>query len=273
MIGRDLAVREICDKLSNRRFVSLVGPGGIGKTTVAVGVAHELLSRVAQDVRFMDLASIRDQLLVPNHIAAAVGVTIHTSNATETLVTFLRDKQMLLVLDSCEHVIDVTARVAERISAEAPHVSILVTSREPLRVEGEHIYRLLPLATPPESGEIDAQVALTFPAVQLFIERAAASGVQLDLTDAEAPAVAQLCRTLDGIPLAIELAAGRVHAFGVRELAMMLDSRLLQLTGARRTAVRRHQTLSAMLDWSHDLLQEQERVLSRRLSIFVAPLV
>jgi predicted ATPase len=176
---------------------------------------------------------------------------------------------MLLILDSCEHVIETAAVLAERIFQEAPQTHILATSREALRVEGEHVYPLTPLDSPPEDAELTAAQVLAFPAAQLFVERVAASGHRFELQDSDAPTVAEICRRLDGIALAIELAAGRVNAYGIQETAALLNDRFRLLWKGRRTALLRHQTLSATLDWSFDLLNERERVVLRRLSVFV----
>jgi signal transduction histidine kinase len=175
----------------------------------------------------------------------------------------------LLVLDSCDHVLETVAPLAERIFHEAVRVHILTTSREPLRVEGEHVHRMTPLASPPSGESTTAARAMTFPAVQLFVERATAGGARLTLTDVNAPVVAEICWRLDGIPLAIEFAAARVDAYGIRGTAAILEHRFKLLWQGRRTAPSRHQTLAAMLDWSYDLLSELERTVLRRLSIFI----
>src|SRR5208283_4824264 len=164
--------------------------------------------------------------------------------------------------------VDAAAELAIRILMNAPGVNLLATSREPLRIEGEHVHRLSPLASPPASAGLSAAEALRFPAVQLFVDRAAASLAEFELSDADAPIVADLCRKLDGIPLAIEFAAARVEAFGIHRLAAHLDERLKLLTGSRRTAVPRHRTLSAALDWSYQLLSAAEQRVLRRLAIF-----
>jgi predicted ATPase len=189
-------------------------------------------------------------------------------NPIQGLTSFLRDKQMLLVLDNCEHLIETVAALAERVFRHAGRTSLLATSREPLRVEGEHVHRLEPLASPPPAQALTAAEALAFPAVQLFVERAVASQDTFELEDADAPKVAELCRSLDGIALAIEIAAGRVETFGVAQLASGLDGRLRLLMRGRRTSLTRHQTLGATLDWSYQLLPEAERAVLRGLAIF-----
>jgi predicted ATPase len=186
------------------------------------------------------------------------------------LIAFLRDKQMLIILDSCEHVVEAAAALAEQVFKGVPGTHILATSREPLRAEGEWVQRVPPLSVPPASARVKAEDALVFPAVQLFVERATASLDTLELKNTEAPVVADICRRLDGIPLAIELAAGQVDVVGVMGLAALLDDRFRLLMKGRRTALPRHQTLSATLDWSHELLPEPERVILRRLAVFTA---
>jgi predicted ATPase len=175
---------------------------------------------------------------------------------------------MLLVFDSCEHVIEAASVLAERIFNDAPQVHILATSREMLSVEGEQVHRLAPLAFPPEGTHPTADEALAFPAVRLFVERATVNQARFAFSDTDAPFVADICRKLDGIALAIELAAGRVGAYEIRGVATLLDQRLGLLWGGRRTALPRHRTLTATLDWSFDLLQEFERTILRRLSVF-----
>jgi predicted ATPase len=269
MMGRVDAVEDIASRLMAQRFVTVAGPGGIGKTTVAVSVGHQLLDEFAGGIRFVDLGPIKDPLLVPGAVTLTLGLSVRSSDPTGSLISFLRDRRMLLILDSCEHVIETAAALAERIFAAAPQVHILATSRESLRVEGEHVYRLLPLASPPDQIELSAAQALDFPAVQLFVERANASSRHFVLNDAEAPVVGEICRRLDGIALAIELAAGRSNACTVPETLELLTNRFRLLREGRRTALPRHQTLTATLDWSYDLLSDDERLVLRRLSVFV----
>jgi predicted ATPase/DNA-binding winged helix-turn-helix (wHTH) protein len=269
MIGRDDTVCAISAELAARRFVTIVGPGGMGKTTVAVSVGHALLAEFDGAVSFVDLGSIINPLLVPGAVLSTLGLAVRTDDPMPALLAFLRDKRALLILDSCEHVIEAAAALAEGLFAGAPQIHVLATSREALRVEGELVHRLLPLETPPDGTSLTAAETLVFPAVQLFLERAAASGSRVELSDADAPIVGQICRKLDGIALAIELVSGRVDAYGIRETAALLDNRLRLLWQGRRTALPRHQTLNAMLDWSYNLLSELERTVLRRLSVFV----
>jgi predicted ATPase/DNA-binding winged helix-turn-helix (wHTH) protein len=269
MVGRDEILRAISEQLAEQRFVTILGPGGIGKTTVAVAIGHAQLAAFDGAVRFLDLGLLADPRLVPSAIASTLGLLVQSTDPTPSLISFLRDRRMLLILDSCEHVVEAAAALAEHIFEEAPQVHILATSREALRVEGEHVYRLSALDSPPEGVDFSAAQTIAFPAARLFVERAAASGYRCELSDADAPIVGEICRKLDGIALAIELAAGRVSAHGIRETAALLDNRFRLLWHGRRTALPRHQTLGATLDWSYDLLTELERAVLRRLAVFV----
>jgi predicted ATPase/DNA-binding winged helix-turn-helix (wHTH) protein len=269
MIGRDDIVRAVSEQLLKYRFVSIVGAGGIGKTTVAISVAHMLLDGFDGAVFFVDLATLTDAKLVPTTVARALGLMAQTQDPLGSLPAFIGDKKILLVLDNCEHVIDSAAMLAERVVGETPQTHVLTTSREALRVEGEHVHLLYALDCPPEEGGLTAAAALKYPAVQLFMERAAASGHDAVLSDADAPIVATICRRLDGIALAIELAASHAGSLGIRGIAELLDNRFSLLWRGRRTAVPRHQTLNAMLDWSYNLLSPHEKAVFGRLSVFL----
>src|ERR1700726_1149158 len=269
MVGRDDTVRALTQQLQEWRFVSIVGPGGIGKTTVAISVAHTLSDGFHDGVFFIDLAALTDPQLVPTAVASALGLMVQTQDPLVGLLAFIGDRKILLVLDSCEHVIGVVAALAERVISEAPQAHVLATSREALRVEGEHVHLLYSLDCPPEDAGLTATEALRYPAAQLFMERAAASGYGAELSDIDAPIVARSCRRLDGVALAIELAASRVGSLGIRRTAELLDNRFGLLWRGRRTALPRHQTLNAMLDWSHNLLSEREKMVLCRLSVFV----
>ncbi|TMJ58304.1 MAG: transcriptional regulator [Alphaproteobacteria bacterium] len=268
IVGRDDVIAALGTQLARRRFLTIVGPGGIGKTTVAVAVAEAVRSCYRDGVWFVGLASLADPDLVPSALGAALGVHPSAANPLAGLAAWLRDKAALIVLDSCEHVIGAAAAVAEAVLKAAPNVSILTTSREPLRAEGESLHRLPALELPSDSVGLSASDALRYSAVQLFNERASAAVDGFALADADVPAVLEICRRLDGIPLALELAAARVGVFGVRDLAAHLDDRFRLLTAGRRTALPRHQTLGATLDWSYQLLPEEERAVLRRLSVF-----
>ncbi|WP_052321323.1 ATP-binding protein [Pseudomonas fluorescens] len=267
MVGRDDTVTFLANNLKQRRFITITGPGGMGKTTVAVAVAHTLLSHFEGAVYFLDLGSVTDPALLVGTLATAFGVLCKGSDSTRELVVFLKNKRLLLVLDSCEHLIDAVAALTERLFWEARQFYILASSREPLQAEGENVHRLCPLACPPEQSDLSAANALEFPAVQLFVDRASAGGTPLVLSDDDAPVVAHICRKLDGIALAIELGARRVEAYGIQGTADLLNSRFSLFWNGRRTALPRHQTLNAMLDWSYSLLSSMEAMVLRRLSV------
>jgi predicted ATPase/DNA-binding winged helix-turn-helix (wHTH) protein len=269
VVGRDDTVRSLAEQLQALRFVSIVGPGGVGKTTVAISVAYTLIDGFDDAVFFIDLAALTDPQLVPTAVASALGLMVQSQDPLAGLLAFIGDRKILLVLDNCEHVIGVAAALAERLVGEAPQAHVLATSREALRVAGEHVHLLYSLDCPPEDVGSTAMEVLKYPAAQLFMERAAASGYGAALSDIDAPIVARICRRLDGIALAIELAASRVGSLGIRGTAELLDNRFSLLWQGRRAALPRHQTLNAMLDWSYSLLSEREKVVLRRLSVFV----
>jgi len=269
MIGRTESIDRISSDLGLRRFITVVGPGGIGKTSLAVAVGHRQLPAFDGAVFFIDFGSLSNARLAPGAIASALGLTVSSDDPIPGLVTHVRNKRMLLILDSCEHVLDALAPLTERLIKEVPELHILATSRESFRTEGEQVYRLFPLDCPPQRDGLTAAEALAFPAAQLFVERIKSSLGEFELSDEEAPLVAEICTKLDGIALAIELAAGRVDAYGIAGIASQLNSRFSLLWQGRRTAVPRHQTLSAALGWSYDLLSETESAVLRRLSVFV----
>lgn len=268
MVGRDEAVRRIADGLLADRFISVIGPGGIGKTTVAVTVANAMREEFADAVCFVDVGAVTNPELVPATVASTLGLTIQTNDVLPTLMECLKSLRILLTLDNCEHVIDAAATLAELVFREAQGVHILATSREALRVDGERAYWLPPLDSPAPGSSMKAVDVLKYPAVQLFNERAAAAGGRFELTDANAPAVAGICGRLDGLALAIELVASRVSTHGIAETAGLLASGFGLDWRGRRTALPRHQTLRALLDWSYGSLDELERLVLRRLSIF-----
>ncbi len=269
IVGREDSVREIAAELTASRFVTLVGAGGVGKTTVAVAVAHDLLQAFDGAVLFVDFSLLSDPRMVPVSVASMLGMSVQSDDPAPSLIALLRERRMLLVLDNCEHVIEDAARFAAQLFLGAPGLHILATSREVLRVEGEYVHRLSPLEAPPEEVALAAELTLRFPAVRLFVERATANGARLDLGDANAAIVAHICRKLDGMALAIELAAGRVGAYGLQQTAALLDERLTLLWPGPRTAPARQRTLQATFDWSYGLLSEPERVVFRRLAVFV----
>ena len=269
MVGRAQALSTLVARVRQRRFVTLVGPGGIGKTTLAVSVADALTPEYPQGVCFVDLALIREPRLVSGALAAALGLAVQAADPLPGILTFLREKSLLVVLDNCEHVIEVAASLVESVQKGAPGVHVLATSREPLRAEEESVHRLEPLGMPAEPGALSRREALAFPALQLFVERAQASQERFELEEGDVPLIVEICRRLDGNPLAIELAAGQVVLLGVRGLAASLDQGLHLLIPGRRTALPRQQTLHATLDWSYELLSACEQAILRRLAVFV----
>jgi len=268
IIGRDDEIEAISQQVMARRFVTLTGAGGIGKTTVALAVARRQAERGGQPVYFVDLGVLRQDSGAVETIAAALNLKPGFSSSARALAGALTDRRMLLVLDCCETVIDAAAQIVETILAVAPHVHILATSREPLRAEGEWVWRLASFDTPVHAGQLNADEAMELPAIQLFAERAAAAGGRFVLTDADVALVADICRRLEGIPLAIEFAAGQLHALGLQELAARLDARFSLLMKGRRTALPRHQTLRATLDWSFGLLSPAEQAALCRMAVF-----
>ena len=268
LIGRAEVLRTLVAQLPQRRLITIAGPGGVGKTSVALAVADALATSYRDGVAFVDLAPIAEPLLVPSALASVLGLAIRSGDRIPRLISALRDRQMLIVLDCCEHVIEPAAALVEALLKHAPGLSVLATSREPLRADGEWVHRLPPLGLPPPSITLTAKEALQWPALQLFVERASAGLAGFELVDAEAPLVVEICRRLDGIALAIEFAAGRVEAFGVEGLATLLNDRFKVLTRGRRTALPRQQTLRATLDWSYEHLPQPEQFTLRRLSIF-----
>ncbi len=268
MIGRAEAVAALTALVPLRRFVTIAGSGGIGKTTLALAAAEELLGSFPDGVRFVDFAPVVDPQWLPTTLATALQISVPVNDSLSALIAFLGDKKILLVLDNCEHVIDAAAALAEGVLRRAAGVSVLATSREPLNAEGEWVYRLGPLEMPPTIGELSAVEAMTFPAIELFVQRAMGTSDTFELSDESTPVLCEVCRRLDGIPLAIELAAARVEALGVHGLAARLEDSLQLLTRGRRTASPRHRTLAAMLDWSYALLAPSEQRVFERLAAF-----
>ena len=270
MIGRDAILSTLASRLAQarslrQRLLTIVGPGGSGKTTVAANLADRLRTSYPDGVCFSDLAAYADPAQA---VAAAVGASHASGDLLTQVSQLLRKKQMLLVLDNCEQVVGSAAALAENLLRAAPGLHILATSREPLRTQSEWLLHLAPLALPARESPLTAEQALDFPAIQLFVERAMASRDDFELTDANAATVADICRELDGLPLAIELAAARTSLFGIQEIQSRVHDPLSLLTQGCRTAALRHQTLRATLDWSHTTLSDLERIAFRRLAIF-----
>jgi predicted ATPase/DNA-binding winged helix-turn-helix (wHTH) protein len=268
MLGRSDALATIQMKLAEQKFVTIVGPGGIGKTTLAVAVAHEMSTAFNGQLHFVDLSALGGASLVAPAVASALGVSVQTNNVVPALIDRLLERPTLIILDCCEHLIDGASALAEELICRVPTLHLLATSREAMRVEGEHVYELCTLACPPEDGGSSVHDVLQYPAVQLLVDRVRAVRGDFELVDADAPIAAGMCRRLDGIPLAIELAAGRVDIFGLGKTASLLDDRLNLSWVGRRTALPKHQTLNAALEWSYDLLDEAEKRVLSRLSVF-----
>ncbi|UWF51340.1 helix-turn-helix transcriptional regulator [Pseudomonas sp. N3-W] len=268
LIGRQPLLDNVMAQLPRQRFITLVGPGGIGKTTVALRVAEQLIGHYRDGIRFLDLAPVNDPLLITRHLATLLGLVLPDSEPTSALTTYLRDRRMLLVIDNCEHLPDAVALLSESILRGAPQVHILATSRESLRAEGEFVQRLAPLDCPPPLAVPSR--ALEFAALQLFVERAMACHDSFELSEDDVPVAIEICRRLDGIPLAIELAAAQVASLGLSGLLAQLHGSFRLLSQGDHTALSRHQTLRATLDWSFNLLTRCEQTCLRRLGIFQA---
>ena len=269
LIGRDAEIREVIDLVTGHRFVTLTGTGGIGKTRLGLEVARHLLREFADGVWVAELASLSDPQLVPITVAAASGLELVSGVVSpERTAAALGSKRIMLVLDNCEHVIDAAAEMVEALLHANLAARVIATSREPLRAESEYLYRVSPLAVPAEDTQA-LEDLLRHGAAALFVARVRESDPHFAPDQQTAAAIATICRRLDGIPLALELAAARASTLGLQELASRLDDCFSLLTEGRRTALQRHQTLRATLDWSYELLSESERVVLRRLSIFV----
>jgi predicted ATPase/DNA-binding winged helix-turn-helix (wHTH) protein len=269
LIGRDAAMRQVRDLTSAYRVVTLTGPGGIGKTRLALEVARGLLPGFDDGAWLVDLASLSDASLVAAAVASVLGLQLgQTDISPEALARTIGRRKLLLVIDNCEHVINAAARMVEALVRLCPMVSVLATSRELLRIDGECTYRLPPLEFPAQdSSDVGHDQILEMSAVRLFIARVATWRSDSQRQD-EIAAIAAICRRLDGIPLAIEFAAARAAALGVEEVLARLDDRFTLLTTGRRTALPKHRTLRATLDWSYELLSAPERLLLSRLAIF-----
>ena len=270
MVGRDATVETLRSMVTSQRFVSIVGPGGMGKTTLAVAVAHTMMTDFDDAIRFVDLAALKDAALVVSAVASAVGCLAQTHDSIATLQAFLAQQRILLVFDSCEHLVEAVAALTERLFNGAPFMHIIATSREPLQIQCENLYWLEPLGFPSKEAKLTSADMLAYPALQLFMERAAAGGYVQELADDDVPVVAAICRQLDGIPLAIELTASQVSKFGIRGVSGLIGDRLALFWQGWRSPSR-HQTLWETIAWSYDLLPEHEKAILCRLSLFVGP--
>ena len=266
-VGRDRELAEMRRLLESTRLLSLTGPGGIGKTRLSLQVAVEVMDAYPDGVWFVELAAIVDPTLVPKAVAQVLDVqTDAETGAMPALCAHLKSRRLLLVIDNCEHLVDACARLADALLRAAPGIRILATSREPLQIAGEQTFALPPLSL--AAAGVGERAAAISDAVQLFVERARLQQSNFTLTESLMPMVTQLCARLDGIPLALELAAARIGVLPVEKINERLDNRFRLLTGGSRTVLPRQQTLRAMIDWSYDLLGDAEKKLFARLSSF-----
>ncbi|MBV8203597.1 MAG: adenylate/guanylate cyclase domain-containing protein, partial [Candidatus Eremiobacteraeota bacterium] len=267
--GREDDIQEVKRHLQEHRLLTIFGAGGVGKTRLAIQAGAELLERFSDGVWVADLSPINEEHSVVSVVAQALSVDQSQGSLNdEAIVTWLRHKQLLLILDNCEHMLDPVARLADAINHRCEGVRVLVTSRQALGLIGELVFRLPSLAVPAPPEDRDPDAALKFGAVALFVDRAAMSDRKFRLGADNADVVAAICRRLDGIPLALELAAARLRSMSVHGLAEHLDERFRVLTGGNRSALPRQQTLAALIDWSYDLLHEPERQVFDRLAVF-----
>ena len=266
VIGRETTIDAVLDAFRSDRLVTLVGPGGIGKSTAALAAAEKIAEHQWGGVRFVDLALIEDEARVSQHLTASLGLQADTASSGHAIGLALGE--VLLVIDNCEHLLAVVSNLVSELLGANTALRIITTSREPLRVAGERILRIAGMATPPEEQDLTPKAALRYAAVDLFVERAVAASSRFALTSANVATVASLCRRLDGIPLALEFAAGWIDLIGIEEITAGLDSRLLLLTGGRRTALPRHRTLHAVLDWSYRTLSPRDQELLEAFSTF-----
>jgi predicted ATPase/class 3 adenylate cyclase/Tfp pilus assembly protein PilF len=268
-IGREKEMAEIKELIGTARLLTLTGTGGTGKTRLALQVAAEVLEQYRDGVWLVELAPVADPARVPQAVAETLGVKeVAGEPITRSLLSYIKDRQMLLVLDNCEHLLEASARLAEALLKSCARVRVLVSSRESLGIAGESAYRV-PSMSVPDSKQAQTPEGLSrYESVRLFIERAKAAKSDFTVTPQNATSLASVCQRLDGVPLAIELAAARVRAMPLEQIEVRLDNRFRLLTGGSRTALPRQQTLRALIDWSYDLLNDQEKILLHRLSVF-----
>jgi predicted ATPase/class 3 adenylate cyclase len=268
-VGREHDVAEVKELLEHHRLLTLVGSGGVGKTRLAIQVGADLLDRYLDGVWFVDLARVDNPELVASVVAQTLGMSQRQDQRVdESIPLWLKRKKLLLIFDNCEHVLEPIAALTAAILATAQDVRILATSRQALNISGEAAHSLPSLTVPAETTRLATDEALAYGAIALFVDRARAVDTHFTLTDATAPIVAEICRRLDGIALAIELAAARVKVLSIPNLAQRLDERFRILTGGSRDALPRQKTLTALIDWSYDLLTAQEQMLFSRVGIF-----
>jgi predicted ATPase len=268
ILGREEAITRVVAQLKAHRFVTILAGGGMGKTTVAVAALHAAAADYPDGVYVVDLAPVVDPSLLAQRVASTVGCLTGYASAHAVLQQWANERRALVVLDSCEHVIDAAAELAEALGGAGSQVAVLATSREPLRARGEWLYRLAPMRLPQPGEVVSVSQAMAFPALRLFVERAKAAAPGFVLTDADVPQLVSLCTRLDGIALAIEIVAARVDSLDIAGLSHQLESLLLHLPVRRRHAPARHSTLAALLEWSYRLLSPVEQTVLRRLSVF-----
>jgi predicted ATPase/DNA-binding winged helix-turn-helix (wHTH) protein len=268
LFGRAHLIAALAARLENHRLITLVGAAGIGKTSVAVATASQLRAVLRDGVRFVDLGSVSVPSKVAGAVACALGLQSISTQPLAQILQYVKDRHLLIVLDNCEHVIDAAAHLAEALLNGAPHLRVLATSRESLRAQGEWVSRLLSLELPAETATLTAAAALRFPAIQLFVDSAVRAVPEFKLRNRDASSVAEICRQLDGLPLALQLAAAQVERLEIQGLAAALQGSLEVLSSARPVAIPRHATLRATLDWSYRLLPESEQCALNELGIF-----
>jgi len=267
-IGREHEIAEVRKLLGQARLVTLLGMGGLGKTRMSMQIAGEVIDHFPDGVWLVELAPVADPDLVPQALASVLGVKEDSGGSLlDALLGYLADKQVLLILDNCEHLVGACAKLAHDLLQAGPDIAVVATSRERLNVAGEHTYAV-PTLPVPGNNDVAVEPLLRFGAVNLFVDRARAAQPSFKLSEANSAAIASICRTLDGIPLAIELAVARVRAMSVQEVAARLSDRFRLLTSGNRSMLPHHQTLRASIDWSHELLSPEERILLRQISIF-----
>ena len=266
-VGREQDLAELKELVGRNRLLTLVGAGGVGKTRLTLRVGSELLDQFPDGVWFVDFAPVNDPVLVSSVLSRTLGIH-QDDKAVDAIPLWLKRKQLLLILDNCEHVLEPVATIASALLRSAENVRIVATSRQPLDITGERVHRLPSLSLPDKTVGLPADEALKFDAIALFVDRGRAVQAQFELSAETAPAVAEICRRLDGIPLAIELAAARVNVLSVANLALRLNERFRILTGGSRDVLPRQKTLGALIGWSYDLLAPQEQRLFMRLGIF-----
>ncbi|MFZ1321063.1 MAG: tetratricopeptide repeat protein [Ignavibacteria bacterium] len=268
-IGREEEMRQIKNILKEKRLLTLTGPGGTGKTRMSLQIAADIIDDFGNGVWFIELASLIEPELLPNAIMHVLGIKEQPKQKIEdTLTEYLQDKELLIILDNCEHIIIACAIISEKILQNSPKSKIIATSREALQCSGEQIHKTLSLETPDPKDKESPEQLTQYEAVRLFIERALSVNKNFRVNNENASALAEICHKLDGIPLAIELAAVRIKMLSVEKIHERLDDRFKLLTGGQRTALPRQQTLKALIDWSYDLLSDEERILWSRLSVF-----